>query len=215
MKSNRSFQMSLSAIFGKEGFDINVRRVKQGGEMCWEISAKHLAGFEFAQTYLFSSISDVEARWLLSTFLDHKSEIGYVLSCHLAMLLAVKGYTISDIIEPRIADLSWLTAVDNQLFMSYLPWHAEKHTLIPSLLDRSTEDVRDGLFCAILYDRDNSCDCYLAKKMLDWYKNGECDLVGTGEAEWIKLFIKKWARLSSTVVSRMDLKCLNQYVQES
>lgn len=145
---------------------------------------------EIDPIWLFSDVSDEEAKLLLSTFVDGKTFCTYDIMRHLSRLLATKGLLFSRKMDKILERTDWESYAAPQLLLSYLAVKPDGDKWILRLLDVVPNDARDGLFTACWYRNDRSVNQKLRKKFKEWSKDPSWG-GGDGEGAWFARFVSK------------------------
>lgn len=147
---------------------------------------------EIDPIWLFSDVSDEEAKLLLSTFVDGKTFCTYDIMRHLSRLLTTKGLLVSRKMDKMLERTDWESYAAPQLLLSYLAVKPDGDKWILRLLDIVPEDCRDGLFLACWYLDDFGVNKRLLAKLAAWSVDPNWSGAATGEQVWLKRFSDKF-----------------------
>ena len=146
---------------------------------------------EIDPIWLFSDVSDEEAKLLLGAFVDGKTLCTYDIMRHLSRLLATKGMLVSRQMDKILERTDWESYAAPQLLLSYLAVKPDGDKWIIRLLDIVPEDCRDGLFLACWYLDDFGVNKRLLAKLAAWSVDPNWSGAATGEQVWLKRFSNK------------------------
>lgn len=147
---------------------------------------------EIDPIWLFSDVSDEEAKLLLGAFVDGKTLCTYDIMRHLSRLLATKGLLVSRKMDKILERTDWESYAAPQLLLSYLAVKPDGDKWIIRLLDIVPEDCRDGLFLACWYLDDFGVNKRLLAKLAVWSVDPNWSGAATGEQVWLKRFSNKF-----------------------
>lgn len=144
--------------------------------------------------YLFDKCSDVEAKLLLECFLLSTPPCEWELDCQLARLAATRGQLVLADAIAVIDQEDWTGINPRQLLLSFIVTFPDFKTRLSKLLANSLPDFRDGLFIACKFANDPEADLILRAQFEKWSRSKDWPVAGTGEAEWLSFFTKKWRK---------------------
>lgn len=147
--------------------------------------------------WLFSDVSDEEAKVLLDAFVAGTSRCTFEILRHFARLLATKGALVAGQVDKIIETTDWESYASPQLLLSYLAVKADGVKWILKLLDVVLEDARDGLLVACWYCNDIRVQKKLLEKFEEWSSDPSGWGGGTGEDGWLGQFLTKWTKEST------------------
>lgn len=146
--------------------------------------------------WLFSDVSDVEAKMLLEAFVTDASHCTYDIQRHFSRLLATKGVLVAELMDKIVETTDWGSYASPQLMLSYLAAKPDGVKWILKLLDVVLDDARDGLFVACWYCNDKRVQKKLLGKFKEWSRDPGWG-GGTGEDCWLGRFLTKWTKEST------------------
>ena len=151
---------------------------------------------ETNDNWLFSDVSDEEAKLLLKEFISDKTYCTFEVLLHFARLMAQKGTLVAEQMDGVVQSTDWGSYASPQLLLSYLAVKPDGADWIVRLLDVVPPDARDGLFIACWYCRDGRVHRKLLCKFEEWTQAEDFG-GGDGEGCWIGRFLTKWTKEST------------------
>ena len=142
--------------------------------------------------YLFEECLDVEAKLLLECFLASTPPCEWELDCQLARLAATRGQLVLADAMAVIDREDWSGINPRQLLLAFIATFPDFKVRLPELLENSLPDFRDGLFIACKFANDSEVDRILRAQFEKWSRSKDWPITGTGEAEWLAFFTKKF-----------------------
>ena len=162
-------------------------------------------GWLFAETddnWLFSYVSNAEAKLLLKEFISDKTYCTFEVLLHFARLMALKGTLVAEPMDNVVQSTDWESYASPQLLLSYLAVKSDGAAWIIRLLDVVPSDARDGLFIACWHCHDRRVHRKLLRKFEEWTQAGDFG-GGDGEGLWLGRFLTKWAKGSTFSLKRL------------
>ena len=151
---------------------------------------------ETDDNWLFSDVSDEEAKLLLKAFISDKTYCTFEVLLHFARLMAQRGTLVAEQMDDVVRSTDWGSCASPQLLLSCLAVKPDGADWIVHLLDVVPPDARDGLFIACWHCRDRRVHRKLLRKFEEWTL--EEDFGGSdGEGYWLGRFLTKWTREST------------------
>ena len=151
---------------------------------------------ETNDNWLFSDVSDEEAKLLLKEFISDKTYCTFEVLLHFARLMAQRGTLVAEQMDDVVRSTDWGSYASPQLLLSYLAVKPDGTDWILRLLDVVPSDARDGLFIACWHCRDRRVHRKLLCKFEEWTQEGDFG-GGDGEDWWLGRFLTKWTREST------------------
>lgn len=145
---------------------------------------------ETSSEWLFSDVSDEEAKTLLRAFALKEDCCTFEVHRHFARLMATKGGLVRDLMDSLVGSTDW-KAYSSFPVASYLATMRNGVDWILKILDIVPNDGRDGLFTACWYCEDARVQGKLLTKFEEW-SNDQTWGGGDGEGQWMKEFLCKW-----------------------